>query len=119
MAKNSKEHVPLEQDIKRQQKLLKLAMKLQKLQDQVNVVVDDINRLALEPWQVEDDGFPKDGNPPIEKLEQYIVIGDACQIILDFLNDKFEGCEFFRQQLQFSEKIEAWLKSRKSMSSEV
>ena len=119
MSKNSKEHVPLEQDIKRQQKLLKLAMKLQKLQDQVNVVVDDINRLALEPWQVDDDGFPKDGNPPIEKLEQYIVIGNACQIILDFLNDKFEGCEFFEQQLQLSEKIEAWLKNQKIMSSEV
>ena len=120
MAKKTKDHVLLEEDFKRQQKMLKLGMKLQKLQDEVNGLVEDINRLALEPWQADVDGFLEDGNPPVEKLEQYRVIeNDPCQIILDFLNDKFEDCEFLQQQLQLSEKIEAWLKNQKIMSSEV
>lgn len=96
MAKNSKEHVPLERDIKRQQKMLKLGMKLLKLQDQVNVVVEDINRLALEPWQVDDDGFPKDGKTPIEKLEQYRVIeNNPVEMIFNYLHDVCDKFERF------------------------
>ena len=93
MAKKTKDHVLLEEDFKRQQKMLKLGMKLQKLQDEVNGLVEDINRLALEPWQADADGFPQNGNPTVVELDKYIVIeNDPCRIILGLLNNK-EVCD--------------------------
>lgn len=113
MANNTKKNLPLELDFDRQKKMMKLGMKLRKVQDEVNRLVDNINRLALEPWQVDANGLPKDGDPPVIRLEKYVVIeNDPCQIILDFLNDTCEGYEWYEP-----EKIEAWLKSQKSMSS--
>ena len=83
MAKKTKDHVLLEEDFKRQQKMLKLGIKLLYLRDEFNSLVEKINRLALEPRH-------KVMHPIIglEKIES-----DPVEMIFNYLHDvrdKFE-----------------------------